>query len=447
MEGPRGAGKGDEMERLRELGAVEYLLDTMERNDAGGHLVRVVELDGRVDPALLERAFRGLLARRPLFRTRIDRSGTGRPVFVADDAVRPELTVVDRDGPDHWIRVFEEQLNAPISVDGDAPVRVRLLASERDGAEIIVTAAHSACDGRTLFAFCRDLIDEYDALARGDDPSGAPAGVVSPPMEALLPDWLTGERLDSMIEAFITQAAATAGAPIVLFPYAESDEAAISTSHVSSYRLPGPETAELRRRAKANGTSVTGAIMAAEIQALAALGSPSPEEAIVSCVTVDVRPQLREPVPLENLGAYLGSIFTRHAAVEHMPTWEVAREVTSQLATKLDRGDHLVMTVLGERFVDEFVSVDRPVGSVSLANLGPQELTGGTSALRPRCIRGGAPLHMSKYPGPYCQAVTTAGVLWLTLIHVAPRMAHEVAHGYGEAVVDRLRHLACGPAA
>ena len=431
------------MERVRELGAVEFLLDTMEQQQGGGHLVRIIEFEGPVDPQLLERAFRQLVARRPLFRTRIDRSGDGRPVFVLDDGVRPEFSIVERQSADHWIREFDEQLNTRISVDGDAPVRALLLASEEDGGEIIVSAAHSACDGRSLFGFCRDLINDYDALRRGDEAPMAPGGF-SPPLEALLPEWLTGDRLEVMIDDFVTQAAATAGAPIVVFPYGSADLGTAATSHVMSYSLPAPETAELRRRAKANGTSVTGAIAAAEIQAIAELSRPAPDCAIVSAVTVDVRPHLREPVPLENLGAYLGSIFTRHTDVDVMATWALAREVTTQLAAKLDRCDHLVMAVLGERFVDQFVTVDRPVGSVSLANLGPQDLSSETSALRPRCIRGGAPLHMSRFPGPYCQAVTTSGVLWLTFSYVAPHMAHDLVRDFAESVVERLRFLA-GP--
>ena len=431
------------MERVRELGAVEFLLDTMEQQRACGHLVRIIEFEGPVDPQLLEQAFRQLVARRPLFRTRIDRSGDGRPVFVLDDGVRPEFSIVDRQSADHWIREFDEQLNSRISVDGDALVRARLLASEEDGGEIIVSAAHSACDGRSLFAFCRDLINDYDALRRGDEAPMAPGGF-SPPLEALLPEWLTGDRLEAMIDDFVTQAAATAGAPIVVFPYGSADLRTAGTSHVMSCSLPAPETAESRRRARANDTSVTGAIAAAEIQAIAELSRAAPDCAIVSAVTVDVRPHLREPPPLENLGAYLGSIFTRHADVDVMATWALAREVTTQLAAKLHRCDHLVMTVLGERFVDEFVSVDRPVGSVSLANLGRQDLSSETSVLRPRCIRGGAPLHMTRYPGPYCQAVTTSGVLWLTFSYVAPQMAHDLVRDFAKSVVERLRFVA-GP--
>jgi|GEM_PF-5730769 len=428
-------------QRVRELGAIEYLLDTMEQQ-AGGHLVRVVDFDGPVDPQLLETALRRLVARRPLLRTRIDRSGDGRPVFVLDDGVAPEFSFVERRDADHWIREFDEQLNTRISVDGDAPVRVRVLASGDPGGEIIVSAAHSVCDGRSLFAFCRDLIDEYEALRAGDDAATAPAGVISPPLEALLPEWLAGSRLESMIEGFVAHAAAIANDPIVMFPLRPNDSGMPSTSHVLSGRVPAAETAALRHHAKANGTTVTGVIAAAEIHALAELVRPPDDHSIVPCLTIDMRPHLREPVPLANMGAYLGSVFTRHADVAAVPGWTLARHVTTQLASKLERNDQLVMPVLGERFVDQFVTVDRPIGSLALANLGPQELSTAGSTLRPRTIRGGAPLHMNKYPGVYCQGVTISGELWLTFVYVAPQLADDLARDFVESVVERLRVLA-----
>ena len=128
--------------------------------------------------------------------------------------------------------------------------------------------------------------------------------------------------------------------------------------------------------------------------------------------------------------------------VAALPGWTLARYVTTQLAAKLDRNEQLVMPVLGERFVDRFVTVDRPIGSLVLANLGPQELSTGRSALRPRTIRGGAPLHMAEYPGVYCQGVTISGVLWLTFVYVAPQLSHDLARDFVESVVERLRLLA-----
>ena len=427
-------------ERLRELGATEYLLDTLERQ-GGGHLVRVIDFEGPVDVQLLETAFRQLIARRPLLHVRIERSAGARPVFVRDDAVNPDFSVVARSGPGDWVREFDGQLNTPISLDDDAPVRVRVLSSDDAGGEIIVTAAHSVCDGRSLFAFCGDLLDEYEALESGEDARSAPVGTIPPPLEALFPEWMTGDRLKAAVDDFVARAAETADDPIVLFPLAH-DAAAVRTSHVLSYSVPAAETSMIRRWAKEHGTSVTGAVAAAEMQALAELSRPPADRSIVLAVTIDLRPHLREVVPLASMGAYPGNVFTRQANVGSVDTWTLARDVTTEVAANLDAAAHLVMAVLGERFAEQFVTVDRPIASLSVANLGPMDLSHRDSVLRPRCIRGGAPLHTVVYPGVYSQVVTTSGVLWLTFIYVAPLLAPEIARDYGASVVERLISLA-----
>ncbi len=428
---------------MRELGATEYLLDTLEMQ-GGGHLVRVIDFEGPVDVQLLETAFRQLVARRPLLHVRIERSAGARPVFVRDDAVSPEFSAMERHGPDDWVREFDEQLNTPISLDDDAPVRVRVLASRDAGGEIIVTAAHSVCDGRSLFAFCRDLLDEYEALASGEDARSAAVGTIPPPLEALFPEWLSGDQLQAAIDDFVSRAAETADDPIVLFPLAH-DAGAARTSHVLTYSVPAAETSMIRRWAKQHGTSVTGAVAAAEMQALAELSRPPVDHSIVLAVTIDLRPHLHAAVPLASMGAYPGNVLTRHANVGALDTWALARDVTAGVAAKLDAGAHLVMAALGERFVDQFVTVDRPIGSLSVANLGPMDLSLRDSVLCPRSIRGGAPLHAVKHPAVYSQVVTTSGVLWLTFIYVAPLLAPEVARDYGASVVDRLVSLARRP--
>jgi hypothetical protein len=181
------------------------------------------------------------------------------------------------------------------------------------------------------------------------------------------------------------------------------------------------------------------------VQALAELSRPPADHSVVSAVTIDLRPHLRVAVPLESMGAYPGNILTRHANVDSVDTWTLARNVTTEVAAKLDANAHLVMAALGERFVDQFVTVDRPIGSLSVANLGPMDLSHRDSVLRPRSIRGGAPLHAVKYPAVSSQVVTTSGVLWLTFIYVAPLLAPDLVRDYGASVVERLVSLARGP--
>ena len=228
-------------------------------------------------------------------------------------------------GPDPTIgwRVFDDELNSQIGFDGQPPIRARLLASETPGGELIVTCAHSFCDGRSLFVFCRELLGQYEAFRRGeDDDAGiAPAIDISAPLEALLPDWLSGGGLQELIDGFVSRQAAVAGETLVMFPSQPSES---KTSHVLSFEVPAEQTTALRQLAHDNRTSMQGIVSGALMLAMDDMVRPPEDDVIVLSHTIDLRPHLREPVPVTNLGAYPGTIFSRHKGVSNMPRWELA---------------------------------------------------------------------------------------------------------------------------
>ncbi len=432
-----------EQERVRQLGATEYVLYLMEQQSMA-HLVRMIDFEGPVDPEVMERAFRAMVARRPVLGARILQDGEDRPFFVLDDHEPPEFSVIGRSGPDDWRGVFDDELNRQIGYEGQPPVRARLLASDGPGGELIVTCAHSFCDGRSLFVFCRDCLHLYEAFVRGEDDDAeiAPPGAISPPVEALLPDWLSGSHLQELVEGFASRQAAVADETLVMFP---SWPVETKSSHVLSFEVPTEQTAALRQLAHDNKTSVQGVVGGALNVALDRMVQPADDDVIVLSHTIDLRPHLREPLPVTNLGAFPGTIFSRHKAVGKLPPWELAREVTTQVATSMDRGDQLVMAFLAEQFIDQYVTNDRPVTPLTLANLGALELSTPGSTLRPRMIRGGAGTHATTFPNLFCQAVTVRGILGITLVYVAPCLTEESARQYAASVLDYLASLAGTP--
>jgi hypothetical protein len=122
------------IERVRELGAGEHILDNLEQG-CGAHLVRVIDFEGPVDDQLLTRAWQRLIRRGPILQTRIDRSGERRPFYVLDPSLMPELRVVERQRVDDWTRVFDHELNTPIAQDDGPPVRATLVASPTGSAK------------------------------------------------------------------------------------------------------------------------------------------------------------------------------------------------------------------------------------------------------------------------------------------------------------------------
>ena len=100
------------------------------------------------------------------------------------------------------------------------------------------------------------------------------------------------------------------------------------------------------------------------------------------------------------------------------------------------------MVLFGEQFIEQFVTSERPVTPLTLANLGALELSTPNSTLRPRMIRGGASVHATTFPVLFCQAVTVRGILGLTLVYVAPHLSEQDARQLSASVLDHLAFLA-----
>jgi hypothetical protein len=126
---------------------------------ASGHwftMNAVVDLRGPLDTSRLERAFRELVSRHDLLRSRIVQDG---PVQIVRSDVTVELERID-DGDTAW-------LHAPVAFDSPSPIRLRLARVERDRHMLCLHLHHLMADPVTLWT----LLDELAALYRGPLPA------------------------------------------------------------------------------------------------------------------------------------------------------------------------------------------------------------------------------------------------------------------------------------
>ena len=218
--------------------------------------MRLIEFDGSVDAGLMERAFRQMVARRLILRARVPATKPGvRPFFVVDDSVAPVFSVLDGAGPTDRIDVFHEELNTQLGVDGDPPIKGRLLVSDQPGGALFVSCTHAFCDGRSLFRFCRQLLSEYEALVQGldGDPS-IPATDISPALEDVLPEWATPEYGKALVaDFFARQAELPRPMP---WPSQRGRSTEPRKSHLLLLDVPAQELSAMRAQARANGTTV-----------------------------------------------------------------------------------------------------------------------------------------------------------------------------------------------
>ncbi len=430
-------------ERIRTLGASEYLVYLLHKHFGATHLVRLIEFDGPVDPALMERAFRQMVARRTILRARVPATGPAeRPFFVFDDTRAPSFTVRERRGPEDWVGLFDDELNTRLGVDGEPPIRAQLLASDEPGGELLLSCSHTFCDGRSLVWFCSQLLAEYEALRRGED--GDPSiltSTISPAVEDLLPEWATPERGQQLVADRLQREAQL---PVPMpWPSQRGEATDPKTSRVLAMDLSVDELSAMRANARANGTTVLGALGAAMVLATDDVLHPDPDDEIVVTSTLDIRDRLRIPLPVENMGIYAATINSRHSNLGKMSEWDHARDFKNQVTEGIDRNDHYTWVFIGAQFVDQVTaSAGDPLFTDTLANLGAMELVTEGTSLRPRTIRGAIGCHHATWPYMSFNGVGVNGHLAMTLTYMHPEISDERARACAAEMSNRIHWFA-----
>jgi hypothetical protein len=294
---------------LRPLGAGERMYALYSRVHPM-HFSVAVELDVQVSPADLARALARLRARHVLLASEVVDGGGAGPVFVRGDAPVPVRVV---GGPATWQAVVAEELARPLPQRGPGAAVRAVLLTGGPGAVVVLTLAHHVADGRSAVTLVEDLV-----RALGGGPLGAP--VLSRPREDLLAEV-------SDVAAVIAQGA-PAGPPSVHdermrpLPAFRAEDGARPT--VEGIEVGEDLTARVVGRARAEGTTVHGAVLAAAVQTWAAL---------TGCGFVRVM----SPVSLVGLlgpqpSTGVNVLAARTGSAPAGAFWDLAREHVRQLA-------------------------------------------------------------------------------------------------------------------
>lgn len=295
----------------RLLGPNERFFVSLRRFTAT-NVIRVICFEEGPAPELLERALQKLEARHPLLRARIV-----PPLLLHDRGPALSLQRERRRGDADVQRRLEQLLDQPIDIQRGPLFRFHYLWSEQAArAELLVVGDHAVCDGVSLNGLCAELL----ALA-----SGAPS---EPPLHtrpALL-ELLPRFELHRRVAAYVPSLARFARLSL-LRALLERPLAARRSAHVFT-ELDQAETAALVARARAAGTSVTGALMAAVVEARRAAGSTAPRLAL--SVPVNLRPRVAgEPLSASDLGNYTSVAYVESPGAAEF--WPLARTLKREL--------------------------------------------------------------------------------------------------------------------
>lgn len=277
-------------------------------------LSRVIAIEGSLPPQRIKDALRRLQARHPLMRARV--VDAVAPYIAHDVPAAVELSVIPREGTWHWQRVLEsllEQRSVPTTPLFSAHY-VYAATSRRQ--ELILVAEHAVADGVSMNSLCAELF----ALCGGEAP--LPAREIQPTLEELLPASSRWQRATSFGWAMGRLA-------LVVLSRAlrEKRGAAVGTAY--TYReLTSDETTRLLTRARREQTTVTGALLAATVQAASKRQPGKPRLAIT--VPVDLRPRIAGGrLTSADVGHYTSVAYLASRARQSF--WPLARALKSQL--------------------------------------------------------------------------------------------------------------------
>jgi predicted amino acid dehydrogenase/acyl carrier protein len=193
-------------------------------------------LEGRLDAAVFREALRYVFERHPMLRAVVETSRRPPTQHVLEPG-EPPLTVVDPCSPDELQRLFSESRHRHFDSEKAPPLELSLCRLAPDRHVLLVAADHLIGDALSGWLFVRELLQTYDAIARGEEPG-------LPPLRSTFRDYvsLLADRAAAQVDAaFWRQTFAAPYAPPRAWhrpegPAPTRDEVTLSSERVEALR-------------------------------------------------------------------------------------------------------------------------------------------------------------------------------------------------------------------
>lgn len=319
------------MNVLRRLGASERVLERVDRC-CPQNFATVVEVRGQVDAARIAAGVPALLRRHPLLRARIH-TLDGELTFV--DSGDTELPVRVDERP--WVEVVETEITHVFRTATEPLVRLAWCPSGDDGlsGRVMLTLHHTIGDGKSGVFATRDLL-----RAMADEV--LPELPLRPDMDTAMPGIVRGLGGHARRAVFGWRQIRAD------LQHGRASNPRFDVDGPPEQRTPrvfpvafAPEfTRALVARCRAEGTTVHGALLGAQV--LAAVADLGADGAVsVLCGSpVDLRPDL-EPAVGEEVMLTVSMLAFRGRIGANDAFWEVARRIRAHIAQAKDRHEHL----------------------------------------------------------------------------------------------------------
>jgi len=316
----------------RPLGSTETIYWLLDRLYCLNFVV-YAELDGALQPGRLDAALATVQDENPLLRARIVVEG-GRtwfkPVTRKQAPLRAEVRAMR-----NWRGAIERELQRPFA-PGETPLaRLVWFAGSAGKAVAAMVFHHAIADGRSGTAVMLDVLrrattDTSPPVCKRANPSSQSLDVITqkvPVLSALqgVRFWLAKGK-DAL--HFAQQ-----------LPGYDMKPSPDTRIRIIALTVPERTAAKLLTEARAHGTTVHGALGAAQLLAINdQFERQSPRKLALNSLA-DLRGVLQGGLTENDLGLYITTLCTVHALADEPDFWGLAREVRDRLVAIIDAGD------------------------------------------------------------------------------------------------------------
>ncbi|ESA33885.1 condensation domain-containing protein [Leptolyngbya sp. Heron Island J] len=295
------------------------------------NIVMGARIRGQVTPKLLQSAILKARQKHPLLGVRIHLGDDATGWFVQTNVPEVPIETKPRATEKDWTEVAADQLQQPFFIATGPLIRIILLESP-EISDLIITAHHSICDGRSLVYLIRDLMTYLGHPAYEPEPKQ----VIPIASQEYLPpsisvNWLRKIIIKSINQKWLRKA----------ITFNDEDYQNLHNTFWQRHRasvlrwdMAPSQTAMLVACCQQEQVTVNSALYTAFLKAQKQIQGDAHDYFHNILVPVDFRNRLTKPVD-EAVGFYVSAVKFKLKAAKERPFWEMARIIDKKTRQQL----------------------------------------------------------------------------------------------------------------
>ncbi len=289
----------------------------------------------------LRQSLNAVQVRHPLLRVRIERDGWNSLSFKTSGVQGLPLRIVE-EPYSGWIKEVEKELHEEFPVQEGPLVRCTLVRHAREDNTILMAFHHAVGDGISGSFLMRDLFQAM-ALATGEKTCALPPLEPKRKMNAYFPEWalgFSGRWRSVKFAGRILGEMLRHGKP-TLPKFDQTAPPKERRARIVPQQLDPDFINRLHKQAREEGTTLHGALLAAQILAITHDRADKKEHPYIIASPVNLRKRLAPPVG-EDVGFFVTVGVSVNMAKPDTEFWPLAKAVRGSLWQCVEAGEPFV---------------------------------------------------------------------------------------------------------